>query len=225
MRMFQFLQDLRRYGWAHALWIARPRKAWLCVAVILVALLVTRFATARPDDHLRYAGLVLQLVGVGTVAYLLRDKRVTFARKSLLSALREWAAARPRFRPRTVTLQVSGAAHAHATSHARLSVWRNVPRAAAMEERFAALEANLAELRTEHSETSSRLSRAQSRLSEDLTAERRERENADRASSEKLEKLGAAGLHIEAIGLIWLVTGIVLATIPAELAKLVGLMP
>jgi hypothetical protein len=34
----------------------------------------------------------------------------------------------------------------------------------------------------------------------------------------QLEKLGAGGLHIEMMGVFWLVLGVVLATVPGEIA-------
>ena len=61
------------------------------------------------------------------------------------------------------------------------------------------------------------------RLATELNTERHAREATDSAIREQIEKFAAEGLHIEAAGLFWLILGIVLATIPAELAKLLHL--
>ena len=192
----------------------------MCVAVLLFALLASRVLPGNPDDQLRYAGLALQLLGVGTVAYLLRDKRTTFNRKGFLDLLKEWVSARPQFRPKSITLQVSGAAHATSSGAGRLSIWRRAPADATLEKRLETLEANLEQLHEDHSEVTSGLRKASARLADELSAEKRTREEADRATNDKLEKFGAEGIHVEATGLVWLVAGIVLATIPSELAAM-----
>jgi hypothetical protein len=216
--MLVLFRDLRRYIWAHVLWLAQLKKAWLCIAVLILVVIAAQALPGKHDDRLRYAGLVLQLLGVGTVAYLLRDKRATFNRKSMLSVLREWSAARPRFRPKAITLEVSSSVQTSTLGSARTKVWRRAQPNSSVEERLDVLEANLTTLQQEHSETTNDLRSASGRIADDLSAEKRSREEAMRLTNEKLEKFGAGGLHIEATGLVWLVAGIVLATIPAELA-------
>jgi hypothetical protein len=61
------------------------------------------------------------------------------------------------------------------------------------------------------------------RLRSELDTEREARRSAVTSVEQRLERFGAGALHIEAAGLFWLVLGIVLATIPVELARFVGL--
>lgn len=222
--MLELLTDLLRCIWNHVLWLAKLRKAWIALFVLLMVLSGALLLPGRPDDQLRYAGLALQLLGVGTVAYLLRDKRVIFKRKGLLAFLADWAQARPRFRPKAITLQGSGATLEAASSQSRISIWRNAGESASIEQRLDMIEVNLETLRADHSDSAIRNYEAYAQLTGDLGVERQQREKADRETSSKLEMLGAEGLHVEATGLLWLIVGIVLATIPAELARLLGLM-
>jgi hypothetical protein len=100
----------------------------------------------------------------------------------------------------------------------KLSVWRGTPTDASIEARLAALEANLATLRTEQAETVKEFQEATSKTNEAVDAERRAQESAVTALRVQLEGLGAGGLHVEMMGVFWLVLGVVLATVPGEIA-------
>jgi len=87
---------------------------------------------------------------------------------------------------------------------------------------MAAAEANLTTLRTELGEVDEQTRGEVKQRVEAVNAERQAREAAVRDLRTHLEGLGAEGLHVEMTGIFWLVVGVVLATIPGEVACVVS---
>ena len=75
-RMTLRTQAKHLYRWLRALlsWLSEARHFWLAVVVVVVAmLLVARKGVTEPE--IRIAGLVLQILGIGTVAWGIRETR------------------------------------------------------------------------------------------------------------------------------------------------------
>ncbi len=96
----------------------------------------------------------------------------------------------------------------------RASVWSGVGSDATLEQRIEALEKNLVRVRDD-------LSRLQNKTEEDirhqkqaLTQEQQERERADKEIRDKLRATETGGLHISAMGALWLLAGVIMGTIP-----------
>ncbi|MGA2327639.1 MAG: hypothetical protein ABSH05_15250 [Bryobacteraceae bacterium] len=83
---------------------------------------------------------------------------------------------------------------------------------------MATLEANVATLRAEQAETAKEFQEATRKVNEAVGVERLARESAITALRLQLEGLGAGGIHVEMMGVFWLVVGVVLATVPSEIA-------
>jgi hypothetical protein len=83
---------------------------------------------------------------------------------------------------------------------------------------LATLEANVATLRAEQAETAKEFQEATRKVNEAVGVERLARESAITALRLQLEGLGAGGIHVEMMGVFWLVVGVVLATVPSEIA-------
>jgi len=83
---------------------------------------------------------------------------------------------------------------------------------------MAAAEANLTTLRTELGDLADQVRAEAGQRVEAVNAERQAREAAVRDLRVHLEGLGAEGLHMEMTGVFWLVMGVVLATMPGEIA-------
>ena len=221
--MRSLLLDLLRYSVAYGRWIASFRRLWIAFAVVAIAAALSALLPGKAEDQIRYCGLALQLFGVGTVVLLLKDKTATFGRPGLLAYLRERLAARPRFRAQPQSVTLSGAECRSTAGVLRGSVWQGTPAGASAEDRLMALEQNAETLRKDLEWHASQARQASEQLRTELTSERQEREAKVTDVSRRLERLGAGGLHIEAAGLFWLILGIVLATVPHETAKLLGL--
>jgi hypothetical protein len=170
------------------------------------------------DPVLRYCGLAFQLLGILTVVLGLRDKRRLFDRPSLLENIRLWLDRRPRWEAKPQTFLVTGTDEISLADSVKASVWRATSADAPIEARLALLEANLATLRTEQTEAAKQIQAATRKTNEAIDAERRSRESAVTALRVQIEGLGVGGLHVEWTGVAWLILGVVLATVPGEIA-------
>lgn len=211
--------DIRTRLTAIAQWLAQPWRAWATFCVVLIVAGVSFLLPGTIEDRIRYSGLLFQLLGIGTVVALLRDKRRTFKRKGLLEQFRQWFSALPHFRLKSYTISLSTITSSSAVGSATLSVWRRAAVSASLEERLTAIEANVETLKQDLESASRRLQVSSDRLATEINEERRARESTDAAIRELVEKFAVEGLHVEAAGLFWLILGIVFATIPGELAK------
>jgi len=215
----RLIQNLRRFVTALAHWLAEAWRFWVPVLIVVLALTVaSRLSLSLAEPVLRYCGLAFQLLGILTVVSGLRDKRRLFNRPSLVENIRGWMNRRPRWGAKPQTIWVAGTAEGSASCSAKGSVWRGAPPDASVEARLATLEANVATLRAEQAETAKEFQEATRKVNEAVGVERLARESAITALRLQLEGLGAGGIHVEMMGVFWLVVGVVLATVPSEIA-------
>jgi hypothetical protein len=217
----RLMQNLRQWVAALVHWLV---DAWRVGVPLLAILLVSVIAISLPlklaEAVLRYCGLAFELLGILTIVSGLRDKRRLFDRPSLLQTIRAWLSRRPRWGARPGTILMAGTASVSLSAGiARLSVRRGASADASIEARLAAIEANLETLRTEQGQIARDLEEATRKANETVAAERRARESALTAIRVQLERLGAEGIHVEMMGVVWLVLGTVLATVPGEIAS------
>jgi len=208
---------------ANLLWILDGWRVWAPLAVVFLLATTGSLLPGSPEDHARYIGVVLQLLGIGTVVHGLRDRRRLFQRPSLLSHIRTWFSGRPRLNPKPHVIHVASGNVVASGSTAKISVWRGAPPDSSLDARIDALQANLETLRTEHADTSRELRDEVRVRAEQVDLERRARETAIGDIRSRVDTLGAGGLHIESAGLFWLIVGVVLGTVPGEIASLVRL--
>ncbi len=215
----ELIQNVGRWVKALARWLAEAWRVWIPVSVVVLVLTVpSQLPLSLAEPVLRYFGLAFQLLGILTVVSGLRDKRRLFNRPSLVENIRLWIHRRPPWGAKPQTILVAGTGSISLLGSAKVSLWRGVPADASVEARLAALEANLATLRTEQAEAAKEFQEATRKTNEAVDAERRARESAVGSVRVQLDKLGAGGLHVEMIGVFWLVLGVVLATVPGEIA-------
>ena len=197
---------------------ARP--AWYGLSGIGVAAVVL-FLGGRDEAAVRYAGTLLQLAGLFTVAWGLRDMRRLFNRPSIWRAVLTWfkTLATAFMSPRHVVVQASEILSASSALTAKVTVG---PRPdASVEERVAALERRMADLEAELQNATAGLRQQIGGLSEGAVDERRERELAGREISHRIETVAVGGLRLEMVGLAWLVVGVLCTSIPSEIAGLI----
>lgn len=176
---------------------------------------------ASVEDTMRYAGLSLQLFGVSVVAYTLRSRGKLFDRVSVIAFAYEWIRRAPSFSTRNITLEASGTAIVSASGTADAIVWRGPRLDQPIEDQLEAIRENLATLRGQVDAQEFRTSARLADLSNAIDAERNQRSVQVQESKRKLEEFAADSLYLEVAGLAWLVSGIVLATIPSEAATLI----
>ena len=200
-------------------WMAEIPTFWTCVAVLGVVTAGCLSSTKVPDDGLRYAGLLLQLLGVGVVAYTLRGRGKLFGKEPVLTFAVGWLRRAPRFRPRHIILEASGSSQANASASAEATVWRGPRLEQSLEAQLDAIRENMATLRQQLERAEYRSSQKVAELYNAIESERAQRSSQLQETKKTLEILATDSLYLEVAGLAWLVVGIVLATVPQELAK------
>lgn len=203
--------------------IAAVRNAWpvwLALGGIAIAFLVGWKLSANDTAGIRYAGTVLQVLGLATVAVGLSDLRRLFGKPSfsqkVLAWLRQiWTAFRS---PKPSTLQIDNVVVE--TTLSELSPSGGAGPGASLDYRVAILEENLNRLRDEFNVQVSKIRKELGAVHGALDHEQRAREAETSQMAARLEELAVGGLHLESVGLLWLVFGVLGTSIPDEIAKL-----
>jgi len=199
-------------------WLKKPRLFWVMLAVLLVAG-AAAFWPETTEARIRVTGWILELFGLGTVAWGLEQTRSEFGRPSFITAARAWWNDRPKLRGRTV--QAAGHASIGAlTGSARGQALYTSPSNQRLEERVGALETQFQTMSLRIDQTQVDLSQEVSARKDALAEERDVREKEDATIKRKLESVETGGLHISMIGVVWLTAGLTLSTISDELLSL-----
>lgn len=201
-------------------WLFRPRYFWACFIVTAVALAVC----LRPDTTeptIRLTGLFLQLLGVLTVVWGIMETRRFFGRPPISSNVRSWLAAAPFHRPKVI----SAAGHASLgplTCKARGYGMHSAGEHPTVESRLDALEKNIAGVHQ-------RITGLEQEYDQEflkLGAQVRTESNSLKAELHRIngrfEAFGTGGVHISAIGAVWIFAGLVLSTAAIEIAHALG---
>jgi hypothetical protein len=212
------LVTLTRFVQSVGRWLAAASLLWLLVAVLAAALFAA-FWPAPSEQNVRVAGWVLELCGLFTVAWGLRETRRHFERPSLSSIALEWWNRRPRIRSKVVTATAAISLGAAMTS-GRGYGWHGTSANATVEDRVLALEANVKDINERVNTALRELDQEVRVRSEDIKIERSKRETAIAEVHRKLETAETGGLHISAVGVVWLAVGLTMSTIPVELIAL-----
>ena len=209
------LRNLLRWLWLIYAWAFRgPRLVWLTLFVLVIAALLVWWWKSEPA--FRITGMVLQLLGLGTVAWGVRKTRELFGRPGMFKRFVEWWRGRPRYHPSVVT----STATASGTSNVAFvgEVWSEVGPDAYIEIRLAVLEKNLLEMRRQFNGFAQETRTNLNKHTNDLRQETQVRGDEDRAIRAKLEDVGVGGLDISVMGIVWLGVGVIMSSLSLELA-------
>lgn len=212
---------LKSWFWRVWQWLGEVPTFWGFLAVLTVCFGLPLGLAVKTEDGIRYAGLLLQLVGVGVVAYTLRERGRLFGRLPVLAYASQWMHRAPSLRPRHQVLEATGAASVTVFGSAEATVWRGPRRDQTLDVQLEAIRENLETLRGMFDSLTQRQSEQNAQLQEAIAAEREARAQQVQAARRTLEGVAAESLYLEVAGLAALVIGIVVATIPAEIADLV----
>ena len=108
------------------------------------------------------------------------------------------------------------------TEIVRLDLWRNPGTDATIEERVKVLEDNLQDVNQRLCSIQSEIDQRFHIKDVNLKHEQDTRSKADQEIREKLEATETGGLHISAMGVLWLSVGVIMGTIPTELSRLIN---
>lgn len=205
------------YNWLRAIldWLFDARIFWIALFVAVGALVfVMRKSATEPE--IRLTGLALQVLGIATVAWGIRETRVLFGRPDFFTLAKKWLERVPVYGGRVVATSISASAGG-ATAHGRGYISSTASRDATVEERVSVLEKNIQHLNKRIDETQIEMDQSIRAQSSALEDERKERSREDQLLGAKLEATETGGLHISAMGALWLFIGVTLSTASVEL--------
>jgi hypothetical protein len=198
-------------------WLSDARYFWLSAAVIGLALAIS----LRPHTTevvIRLTGLVLQLLGIGTVIWGISETRAIFGHPSLASKAKSWLSRFPLLR-RNIALTASCVSSSSSFGKARGFQIYGSGENPTIETRVDALERNVSSINDRISQTQREMDEEFQKIVDALKREEQSRQTEDGAIRQKLEATGTGGVHISAIGASWLFVGVVLSTAAIEIEK------
>lgn len=199
-------------------WLAEARYAWLSAGVILVALIISlRPNTSEPV--IRLTGLVLQVLGIATVAWGISETRAFFGHASVVAKTKSWLTRFPLLRRNTV-IAAGAVSLALLTSKARAHSTHNAGPNPTIEARIESLERNIVLIHDRIASAEKEMDEEFQKVSNALKNEEHARQSEDSEIHKKLEVTGTGGVHISAIGASWLFVGVILSTAAIEIAEL-----
>lgn len=199
-------------------WLVEARYAWLSAAVIIIALGIS-FRPHTTEPVIRLTGLVLQLLGIGTVIWGISETRALFGHPSFSSKAKSWLSRFPLLR-RNVVLGVGSATLSCVAGKARAYGTDGPGANPTIETRVETLEKNVISIHERISQTQKEMDEDFQKAADALKREEQSRQTEDSAIQEKLEATGTGGVHISVIGASWLFVGVILSTAAIELAEL-----
>lgn len=205
--------------WVRAfwLWLMEPRHFWLAILVVVLAggLSLRRGVT---EPEVRITGLVLQILGIGTVAWGIRETRVLFGRPTLVDKFLDWLRRFPVYGGHLVSGSANitvGPASVHGRGYTSASAGLD----ASVQARVDALERNVKLINERISHTQNEMDQKFRIHADLLEREEHIRGREVQALRAKLEATETGGLHISAMGALWLFVGVTLSTAAPEIAK------
>jgi hypothetical protein len=202
------------------LWLLETDLAYLASSVVLIACVVA--LAFRSEPAFRYAGLVLQLMGLATVVGGVWDTRRLFGQPTLSERFRRWRGRRPKFR-QSAAVGAGLAGVAAAVFSAEAELWAAMPDDAPVGQQLRALKANLLVLSERVNKQRDKLSKAILEGADKLQEEMAARMRRDTELETLIRSAQTGGLDVSFVGLVWLAFGLVLTTSSLEVEKLAKL--
>ncbi len=209
-------------AWLKALWhwAAEWKHFWVAIGVVVVALLFA-IRPGTSERFVRLSGLVLQILGIGTVAWGISETRALFGMPSFAGVVLNWISRIPRLGGRKVTTNGT-ITSPHIIVRARAYEMALARTGSSAEERISVLERNIQQITVRINEAFQEMDASTRTASTALQQEHNSRVAAEKEIREKLEATGTGGIHISAMGALWLFVGVILSTASQEIAKCLG---
>lgn len=193
---------------------------WLALGGIALSGWVGYLFSQSESETIRYAGTMLQFLGLTTVAIGLSETRRLFGRPSLphkiLFFFRQVASGFAT--PKPMTLQVHDLTCTPTIENVQLV--RAASPEDSLEERVSILEENLNRLREELTVKKQEFQQGIQTVKVQIEREAQERRTENQQVTQKIEEVAVGGLHLETVGLLWLVLGVIATSIPGEIANI-----
>ncbi|MGH8602976.1 MAG: hypothetical protein ACREXR_09455 [Gammaproteobacteria bacterium] len=201
------------------IWIKQANYLWLSLSVAILAI---AYINLNPDEQsIRITGLVLQILGILTVAWGIKETRELFGQPSLIAKGLQWFKNFPPYGGRIITGSANVTLGAISGS-ARGYAWAPIDQNSSIDDRLAAIEKNLNHINDRISQAENNLDNQVRSITEIINHEKSIREQADNETHQRLEAVSTGGLHISATGALWLLLGVTMSTVPNEILALVA---
>jgi hypothetical protein len=206
-------------AWLKAIlhWLVDEWK-YFCLGFLVVAAAGLIVFICASEAVIRITGMALQLLGIGTVAWGIHTTRKEFGHPSVFAV---WRKRLNHFPPFGGRMSTGGSMYAMLPSltssgqcHDSVSAGVNPT----IDARVHALEENLKLVNDRVSQTQNEMDREFRKQIEALKQEQQIRSDEDQHIRVKIESTQTGGLHISAMGALWLAVGVIMSSIPSELA-------
>jgi len=168
----------------------------------------------------RVAGTLLQGMGLATVALGIAQVRRLFGRPTVLGKVREWLrllqSVFGKKRPISHELEIA----VETGMAGSLRPIHQVPEGGPLHRRITALEKNLELFRREIDTTVAGLNSAIDDMRRTTKAGLAKRREETKAVDARMQEFATGGIHLELIGLLWLLAGVIAGTLAPELARM-----
>jgi hypothetical protein len=189
---------------------------YIWIIVSLAALFVFGLLASR-EQHVRIAGLVFQIVGISVALYVLVDIRQTLHQPSVIDSLTAFIAG-PFNRNAAATTDVQLQASAVVSSSAQATLTTH-PTSLPTEDRFRTIESQLTSFESKHAKVTAELNRRIDELQQRDLSRHGEIINAAADVRNLVIAAQTSGLPLAIFGVIWLLIGAVLISIPDMVEK------
>lgn len=200
-------------------------KGWpglLCIAAIPTSYALGWSLASNAAQHFRWAGALLQVAGIGTVAYGLSQTRKLFDLPSVGAGFDDWVkgVSDAVSGPRTITGSIQSVVPGIRQSAAGGVEYKRPGADAPTKERIQALQDGQDKLREDLANLRSDLNDKFQTTKEELSEESKMRKEADNRVKELIREASIGGIHLETIGILWLMFGVLFASVPQTFAFL-----
>lgn len=191
---------------------------WFCLGFIVVFAPSSFIVLVCADEAvIRIAGMVLQLMGIGTVAWGIHITRKEFGHPSVFTVWHKRLNRFPAFGNHGAAVSFN------ITLPALTGSMRGYSSASAgtnptIDARIQALEENIRLVNDRVNQTQNEMDQEFRKQTDALKQEQQIRSDEDQHTRSKMESTNTGGLHISAMGALWLAVGVIMSSIPSELA-------
>lgn len=210
-------------SWLRAIWswLREPQQFWLGAAVVGLALAYSlRRDVTEPE--VRYAGMALQLLGVGTVIFGIRATRKLFELPGIFDWTRDWIQRIPVLGGRISNISGHIEAGSLVLAGARLQGTVSAGPDATIEQRLHALEQDAKLVKARIGQVEEEIDRKFRDHDAKLRKEQQTRASEDQAIKERMVAAQTGGLRISLMGTWFLLVGIALSAFAPDLARWLG---
>jgi hypothetical protein len=197
---------------------------WLAIGGLALAATIGYITSSTPGDGVRFGGTILQIMGLFTVALGLWKTRQLFGRPSLVASLKGYLKRLGRVFQQPKPVTGSGSITLPAFDIRGEGRFRHgLPAGASLDQRVDALEKNLDLLERKFDSKTQNVNKRFAELDERVQRETKERSAADEKVMTQIEEVAVGGLHLESVGLVWLIFGVLGASVPDVIAALLAM--